>query len=83
MFAAVQISFWYFRRSRVIIVGACPREHLRLNIFSVADKKVACIFHSRGGWWMPKGKQLATPTLLAAAADTPSISFHPSSFATV
>ena len=55
---------------------------------SFADKKVACIFFSGGGgWWVPRGgKQLATPTIsaAAAAADTPSImSFHPSSVAMV
>ena len=32
---------------------------------------------------MPRGKQLATPTISAAAAGTPSISFHPSSVAMV
>ena len=46
------------------------------------DKKVACIFFSGGGWRVARGgKQLATPTIsaAAAAADTPSMSFHPSS----
>ena len=82
MFAAMQISFWYFRRSRLIVFGACPRERVCVyNVF--ADKKVASIFFSSGGWWVPRGKQLATPTISAVAADTPSISFHPSSVAMV
>ena len=54
---------------------------------SFVDKKVACIFFSGGGWRVPRGgKQLATPTIsaaAAAAADTPSMSFHPSSVAMV
>ena len=50
---------------------------------SFADKKVACIFFSGGGLWVPRGKQIATPTISAAAADTPSIPFHPSSVAMI
>ena len=84
VFAAMQISFWYFLRSRLIILKPVLENVFSFKHISFADKKVACIFFSGGGWWVPGEKQLATPTISAAAADTPSIiSFHPSSFAMV
>ena len=71
----MQISIWYFRRSRfkIKIFGACPRERVRVYTHFVWRQEVACIFFSGGGWWMSRVKQLAARTIPSVPADTPPI----------